>query len=210
MRDKKIKSVISLVLILMIIAPIVSAGPGIKWSQESSLVPEKTKTCLEYNVYNPWDQDSYVQIKLSEELDDIVKSAESETKFVPAQTSSLNALPIEFCFKTPKVYERDCLIGNFICKQTCEEPMKLYEGEVEVIELSEEEAKIGGGSGGSATQMSVSAPLRVRVQCIPSDRNYGIVYGLIALISGILLWINIITKKRSKIKKKSKKKKNSK
>lgn len=201
------KSVISLVLILMVFVPLVSAGPGIKWSQESSLVPEKTSTCLTYEVYNPWEGDSYVQIKLSEELDEIVKSSESETKFVPSQTSSSEALPIEFCFKTPNVYTRDCLIGDmFICEQTCSEPMKTYEGQVEVIELSEEEAKIGTGAGGSATQMSVSAPLRVRVQCTPSDRNYGIVYALVALIAGILLWINIAnSKQKKKSKKKSKK-----
>jgi len=206
MRDKKMKSVISIVLILMMFAPLVSAGVGIKWDKESSLVPEKTSTCLTYNVYNPWEDDSYVQIELSDDLKSIITSSESETKFVPKETSSSEALPIEFCFKTPRVYEQDCLIGNFICKQTCDEPMKLYEGEVSVIELSEEQAKVGGGAGGSTTQMSVSAPLRVRVQCLPHDRNYGVVYALIALIAGILLWINIINTKRKKFRKNSKKK----
>ena len=198
------KGVISLVLVLMLMAPLVSAGVGLKTSQESALVPEKTKTCLTYSVYNPFDTDSYMQIKLSEELDDVILSSEAETKFVPAKTYDKDALPIEFCFKTPRVYERDCLVGDFICEQTCTESMKTYEGEVEVIELSEESAKIGGGAGGSATQMSLSSPLRIRVQCTPSDRNYGLVYGLIALIAGILLWINLAQKKKSKKSKKSK------
>lgn len=197
MISDKTKGVIGLIMILMIMVPIVSAGPGIKWSQESSLVPEKTKTCLTYEVYNPWAKDSYVQIKLSEELNEIVKSSESETKFIPAYTSSKDALPIEFCFKTPKVYKEDCLIGDaLICESRCEEDMKMYQGQVEVIELSEEEAKVGAGAGGSKTQMSVSAPLRVRVQCIPSGYNYSVVYILIALISGALLAANLLKKKK--------------
>jgi len=211
MRSDKIRSAMALVFVFMLIVPMVSAGVGISWDRESSLVPENTKTCLTYKVYNPWEEDSYVQIKVSDALTDIIKSAESETKFVPKQTSSSEAMPVTFCFKTPKVYARDCLIGDsLICKQTCEEPMKLYQGEVEVIELSEEEAKIGGTAGGSATQMSVSAPLRVRVQCIPHDRNYSAVYVLIALIAGILLALNIMKQKKKskrKAKKKSSKKK---
>lgn len=186
------KSVVVLVLALFLFLPMVSAGVGIKWDRESSLVPERTKTCLTYQVYNPWDDDSYAQIRLSDELKEIIHSSESETKFVEKQTPSSEALPIEFCFKTPRVYTKDCLVGDkFLCEQTCSEPLKLYEGEVEVIEISEEEAKISGGSGGSATQMSVSAPLRVRVQCVPHGRRYSIVYGLVALVAAILLWINL-------------------
>lgn len=196
------KSVISFILILMMIAPLASAG--ILWNEESKLVPENTKTCLTYSVYNPFDSDAYYQVKLIGELADIIVSSESETKFVPAGTFHDDALPIEFCFKTPRVYEQDCLVGGFICKQTCEEPMKVYEGQVEVIKLSEEETKIGEGSGGSTTQISEVAPSRVRVQCTPSDRNYGSVYALIALIAGILLWINIVNTKKPK--KKTKKK----
>lgn len=198
MVNKKIKSMVSLVLLLMILMPIVSAGPGLKWSQESILAPEKDTSCLTYSVYNPWPRDSYVQIGLSEELRNITKSSESETKFVPANTASADAIPVEFCFKTPSIYTEDCLIGDFlICEQTCSEDMKVFEGKVEVMELSEEEAKID-GAGGSATQMSVSAPLRVRVQCVPYDRNYGVVYALVALIAGILLWINVSRKKSKK------------
>lgn len=193
----------------MLFVPLVSAGVGLKSTQESTLVPENTKTCLTYSVYNPFEDDSYIQVRLSEELEAIVRSAEFETKLVPKNTPSTESIPIEFCFKTPRVYTRDCLIGDFlICEQTCEEPMKVYEGEVEAIQLSEEEAKIGGGAGGSTTQMSISSPARVRVQCIPHDRNYSVVYLLVALIAGILLWINTTKRKNrsdKKFKKKSKK-----
>lgn len=193
-----------LVCALFLAMPFVSAGVGISWDKESSMVPEKTKTCLTYKVYNPWDNDVYSKIVLSEELQDIISSAESEAKFIPAHTSSKEAIPVTFCFKTPSIYEKDCLIGDFlICKQDCTEDMKVFRGQVEVIEMSEEEAKLG-ASQGSKTTMSVSAPLTVRVQCIKHDRNWSAVYVLVALVAGIWLAFNVV--KSRKPKKKSKKK----
>ena len=186
------------IFFLMLVLPMVSAGVGISWDRESALVPEKTKTCLTYKVYNPWPKDVYAQIKLSDELQGIVKSSSSDVQFIPNQTSSKEAIPVTFCFKTPNVYQRDCLIGDsLICKQECKEDLKMFEGEVEVVELSEDQAKIG-GAGGSKTTMSVSAPLRVRVQCIPHGRNYSVVYGLVALIAGILLLINVLRSRKKK------------
>lgn len=186
------------IFFLMLVLPMVSAGVGISWAKESALVPEKTKTCLTYKVYNPWPKDVYAQIKLSDELQGIVKSSSSDVQFIPNQTSSKEAIPVTFCFKTPNVYARDCLIGDsLICKQECKEDLKMFEGEVEVVELSEDQAKIG-GAGGSKTTMSVSAPLRVRVQCIPHGRNYSVVYGLVALIAGILLLINVLRSRKKK------------
>lgn len=193
-------------IVVIFLMGFVSAGIGISWDQESALVPEKTKTCLTYKVYNPWEKDVYAKIVLSEDLQEIVSSEESEIQFIPAHTSSKEAIPVTFCFKTPNIYERDCLIGDsLICKQDCNEPLKLFEGEIEVIELSEEEAKINSAQG-SKTAMSVSAPLRVRVQCIQSDRNYSVVYALIALIAGALLAWNLLREKKEPKKKKGKKK----
>lgn len=207
MRGVKIKSIFLIFVLIGILAPFVSAGVGISWDKESTLVPENTKTCLTYKVYNPWPKDSYVQITLSDELKQIITSYESEPKFVPKETSSREALPVDFCFKTPSVYTKDCLIGDvLICKQECTEEMKVYSGEVQVMELSETEFKAGGGSGGSRTQMSVSAPLKVRVQCVPHSRDYSVVYLLVALIAGTLLVISIL-KQRKKQKTKSKKSK---
>lgn len=196
MVDKKMRGLFVFVLVLMLVLPMVSAGVGISWDTESSLVPENTKTCLTYKVYNPWPTDSYVQIKLSDELTAILTSAEAETKFVPAETSSEEAMPITFCFKTPIVYEKDCsLFGSLICKQDCNEDMVNFPGEVEVIELTEEEVQKG-GSGGSKTQMSVSAPLNIKVQCVAHKRNYSVVYILVALIAGILLLVNFFKGKK--------------
>lgn len=183
---------------------LVSAGVGISWDRESSLVPEKTKTCLTYKVYNPWPDDTYAKVELSEELQEIIKSEETEIKFIPAGTYNTEAIPVSFCFKTPNIYERDCWIGDsLICKQDCNEEMKIYSGEVLVMEVSEEEF-ISGGAGGSKTMMSVSAPLKIRVQCIAHDRNYSLIYIVVALIAGMLLVLNVL-KQRKKDKGKKKK-----
>lgn len=195
---KKGKILLFVLVSFMLVSPIVSAGVGLSWTQQSSLVPENTKTCLTYKVYNPWPVDSYVEIALSEELMEIVSSWSTEITFVPKETSSSEAIPIEFCFKTPKIYERDCWIGSsLICKQECTEEMKIYNGEVEVMEASESDLS-GAGAGGSATAMAVSAPLTIKVQCIPHSRNLTLIYVVIAVIAGVLLAINLFRKKKKK------------
>ena len=132
-----------------------------------------------------------------EELMVIANYIESESKFVPKHTPSKEALPVEFCFKTPRVYTKDCLLFNkLMCKQECTEDMKIYEGEVEVIEVGNQ--NVAGGSGGSATAVSVSAPLRVKVQCVAHSTNYSLIYIIIAIIAAILLAINLLKKKKKK------------
>ena len=183
---------------LLLVLPMASAGVGLSWNKESALVKENTKTCLTYNVYNPFDKDTYAKIVLSKDMQDIMTSSSSEAKFIPSNTNSSNGIPITFCFKTPKVYPKDCLIGNtFLCKQTCNETMKTYSGEVQAQELSAAEVKAG-GSGGSKTQMSVSAPIRIRVQCVPHGRDYSLVYGIVALIAAVLLLIRFRKKRKLK------------
>jgi hypothetical protein len=200
------KVILSFALLLLVSMSFVSAGVGISWDKESTLVPEKTKTCLTYKVYNPWPKDVYARVQLSNELQPIVKTQDSEIKFIPKETSSQEAMPVNFCFKTPNIYERDCLIGDsLICKQECNEPLHDYAGTVEVIEISEASFEAG-GTGGSTTQMSVSAPLKVRVQCIKSDRNWSVVYLLVALVAGVWLVLNIVKSRKKPKKKKVKKK----
>jgi len=183
-----------LFLFVIFLLGFVSAGVGISWDKESALVPEKTETCLTYKVYNPLSKDSYAKILVSSEFDEIILKSESEIKFIPANTSSNNAIPINFCFKTPVVYNKDCLVGNYLlCKQECNEEMKVYEGEVQIIEVSESELSQGQGS---KTEMSVSAPLRIRVQCISHSRDYSIIYITIGIIAGILLIFNLIGRKK--------------
>ena len=109
---KSFIGVLGAILIIAVFGSIVSAGIGISWSQETSLVPEKTKTCLTYKIYNPWPEDSYVQVGLSDSLMEIADKMEADVTFIPKETSSSEAIPVEFCFKTPRVYEEDCALFN--------------------------------------------------------------------------------------------------
>lgn len=198
---RNMRSVLSVATLLSLVFPIVSAGIGISWDKESVLIPEAQETCLTYKIYNPWDYDTYAEIGLSESLKDILTSVSSEVKFIPKGTSSSEAMPVTFCFKTSSIYKKDCLIGNSFCGQTCEESMKVYSGEVDVMEINDQMDEINGG--GSATQMSVSAPLNVKVQCVPYKRSFASLYMIIALIAGVLLLLNYLkNQKETKIKKK--------
>ena len=195
------QSVISLSVIFLLVLPMVSAGIGLKWEQESALIPEDSNVCLTYGVYNPWPSDSYVQIVLSDSLQEIVDSTDVKVESIPKYTFSNSSIPIKFCFKTPSVYNQDCLVfGKFLCKQECSEEMKIYSGEVEVFEVNEATV-LSGGSGGSATSMSISAPLRVKVKCIAHSRNYSLVYALVGIIALLVLLWKIYKKNIKKNKK---------
>ncbi len=187
-----------LILTILILMPFASAGVGIKWDKESSFVPENTKVCMTYQIYNPWSDDSYAQIQLSGDIEKIITAVNSEATFIPHGTSSANAIPVKFCFKTPQVYSENCsLFGKLICKQECTEEIKTYEGEVNVVEVPNP-SQSSGGVGGSSTKMSVSAPIRVRVACEPHSRNYSVIYFAVLVIALILLIINLVRKKSKK------------
>ncbi len=207
------KKVVSLFILLMLavsVFPLVSAGVGLAWSQETALIPENSNACLTYGVYNPWPTDSYVKINLSESLQGIVSSSNASISHIPAETSSNDSIPVKFCFRTPKVYPENCLLFNtFLCSQNCSLPIKTYEGQVEVMEVSASQLK-SGGSGGSSTQMSISAPLRVRVECIKHGTDYSIIYILVGIIAlAILLW-RILKKRKGSDKKVSSERKSEK
>ena len=177
----------------------VSAGVGIVWGSESVLVSEDSEVCLVYKVYNPWLNDTYAEIRLSDELALIADTKSSEIQFIPKLTSSNNAISVEFCFDVPRVYQRDCLIGdNLICKSSCGDEMNVYSGNVEVFELSEDYV-LGDYGSGSVTQMSVSAPLSIGVKCVSYDRDWFIVYFLIALVLSIFLLLTILRIRKRKL-----------
>ncbi len=202
MNMKKRLGIFVFAILIFSLLPIISAGVGISWDKESALVPENTKTCLTYKVYNPWPQDTYVAVELSDELKSILSSTQGDITFIPKETSSVNAIPVTFCFRTPRIYTRDCWVGNLaICKQDCTEALKTYEGEVEVIETGSKNFE---GAQGSATRISVSAPLRVRVQCVAHKRNFTLIYIVVAIIAAILLVLGIIRKRKKSTKSKRK------
>jgi hypothetical protein len=192
------KQIIFILIFGFILLPVVSAGVGIKWSQESVLVNEGEKPCLTYSVYNPWPEESFVKIELSDELKRVLIMQESDSKHVPSNTPSTSAIPIEFCFKVPKVYPDECMLfGKLICHQTCSEVQKSFLGEVLVKSLPP--TTTIGGSGGSTTTMSVSAPLRIKVNCISSSyltnkKNLTFIFLLTAIIAFII--ITVVMKKR--------------
>jgi len=202
MNMKKRGGLLGIMILVIAILPFISAGVGISWDKESALVPENTKTCLTYKVYNPWPQDTYVVVELSDELQSILSSTQGDVTFIPKDTSSAEAIPVTFCFKTPRIYERDCwLFGEAICKQTCNEELKIYTGEVEVVETGAGDFE---GAQGSATRISVSAPLRLKIQCVAHERNFTLIYIVVALIVAILLILGIIRKKKKSKKSKHK------
>ncbi len=177
-----------LLVLIILFAATVSAGVGIKWDRQGAIVEQGSKTCLTYNLYNPWPEDSYAKIEVSDPLKEVLKYQEMTSKLIPAQTSSAEAIPMEFCFEVPYVYqaERNCLIGDkYFCKQTCNEPQKSYSGEVLVMEAKTPSQT--GGSGGSATAMAVSAPLVLKVSCQAEERDYRPLYGLAILLLVIVL-----------------------
>jgi len=184
---KKEVIICSIILALAMIN-LASAGVGIKWEQESFLVNEGDKTCLSYSIYNPWPEEANVQIELSEPLKEVLTSQEAETKLIPANTPSSVAIPVKFCFKVPQVYQKDCLAGGMMCKQECTEEQKVYQGEV-LVKSVPSDTEIT-GSGGSSTQMSVSAPLKLKVVCDKHGRDFSIIYVILAGIS--LLGVAII------------------
>jgi len=178
---------LTIIVLTFVMIGFVSAGVGIKWTQESFIVAEDEKACLTYSVYNPWPEESYVRIELPENLKELLVSQEAETKFVPSNTASVDAIPISFCFKSPKVYAEECIIGGFLCKKECKEEQKVYTGEISVKSVPGNTEM--SGSGGSATQMSVSAPLRLKITCTPHSTDFSLIYIILAIIALIAIVI---------------------
>ncbi|MDP3966382.1 MAG: hypothetical protein Q8Q04_02535 [archaeon] len=198
---KVVISLFVMFLLALSLLSFTSAGVGISWDQETALVPENSDVCLTYGVYNPWPEDSYVKIQLSDSLQEIIAYSEGEIESIPKYTFSNSSIPVKFCFRTPSVYQKDCLLFNsLLCSQSCEEEMKVYSGQVEVVEVSE--SQLGNG-GGSATTMTVSAPLKVKVNCLPHTTDYSLVYAVIGILALLILawrlfWANRAKKKVKK------------
>lgn len=190
-KKRGVEKLVFLSIFLLVLSPIVSAGLGIKYSAQSAMVREGQEVCLDYySVYNPWDDETYVKIGVSEELQEILTVQNTEAILVPAQTSNTESIPIKFCFKVPRVYAKDCLAGPFICEQTCSEEIKVYDGDV--VLTSVPSPLMASGMGGSATQMSISAPLTLRVECAAHARDYTLLWVVIAAIAAIVLAVVLI------------------
>lgn len=195
MIKKEVTKGFLLVFAILFLSSAVSAGIGIKWDKESALVEEGGRACLTYGVYNPWPSESYVTIGLDGDLNQVLVMQEADSKLIPAETSSNESIPLEFCFKVPHVYERDCSVGSFICELACPDELQTYDGNV-VISSIPNPLQVTDGAGSSSTVMSVSAPLRIRVSCESHPRDYTLAYIIVAIISALVIFWILFSKYR--------------
>src|SRR3989344_7738343 len=126
------KNICIVMMFILVWTPFVSAGVGIKWSQESLRVQEGEGGCLTYSVYNPWPgkhERTYVQITLSSQLKEVLEVQDIESVLIPEETGLDEAIPVEFCFEVPKkIYSKNCWMGDFfVCERECLEEQKLYD-----------------------------------------------------------------------------------
>ena len=185
---KRLYSVIFIILLVIGLSQFVLArkGVGMVWTTETEIVNEGASKCISYGIYNPWDEDVTATLDVSDELKPILLKIDSKPQFIKGETFHDAAVLTEFCFKVARVYSRDCLIGNMLCEQTCSETPIEYSGSV--IALEEQSGEASGT--GSATSLGVVVPLKIKVACNESSRNYTPVYIIIIVIAlGLIAWI---------------------
>ena len=197
----KIISIAVLVLMVVLILPqatLARKGVGVVWDTETEIVREGSTHCVQYGIYNPWDEDVYAILSVSEDLKNIITNEESEIKLIKAGTLHENAIPIEFCFDIAKIYKENCLIGNSICEQKCEETEVVYEGKIVAME---QPSGSSGGTVGSATSLGVSIPLKLKVKCNSHPTDWTLAYVAIIIVILLLMGLSLRNKKKHKKKK---------
>lgn len=194
------KRILVFVLVLLLFLNISYArkGVGIVVNSQSEVVEENREVCINYGIYNPWDEDVRAALETEGEINQILSNYKSEERLIPAGTLHNNALTVKLCFGVLDVYKDDCLVGNLLCEQKCEQPQVIYSGDVAVIEKSAQ----GQDSTGSQTSLGVSAPLTIKVNCQKSPRNYTPLYFALFIIVLIIfvIWLLSKNKKKPKVK----------
>jgi hypothetical protein len=177
---------------ILLFLPLAAAekGVGIMWMTQSEVVKEGQTDCVNYSVYNPFNEDTSIYLSASGALQPFV--IESQPVLVPANTTHDKAIPISLCFNVPKVYKEDCVAG-IACSRSCSEPEVAYVGEVIAAMAKTENAMTGGA--GSATQAAASAPLTLKVACEPVARTWT---PIIAIIIAIAVIFGLIAARRKK------------
>jgi hypothetical protein len=166
------------IMLLLTLSSSALASVGIRWDTDSLAVLEGDSKCITYQVYNPGPDAAYASIDFSGELTDAIVMQPGDAKLIPAFTQSSDALPMEFCFKVSPVFDEDCLIADFLCKQACSDKEMQFKGEV-IFKAA--------ASPGEDALMSVSAPLRLQVACKEHARQLLLLY----IVIGIILLIVI-------------------
>jgi len=193
MKTKMILAIAFLAAILVLpSAASAMKGVGIVWDTEVEIVDSGATRCVQYGVYNPWSEDVTAELTVSDELKSVITNAESEAKAIPANTMHQNAIPIEFCFRAPKVYPENCMLGNQFCEQTCDMPEVTYSGKIIAIEKS------SGSSGtGSATAVQTAVPLVLKVRCAAHGVDWTLAY-VVIIVLAITAMSTVIYKRKKK------------
>ena len=194
MENKTIIAVMLVCFLLFSQGVSARSGVGLYWEEDSLLVEEQTTNCIEYKVYNPWEDSVNVRLSPSEELEGVTKSVGDST-FIVGDTTHEDAIPVEVCFEVGDVYENDCLFLGTMCKQTCGDSIVKYEGKILASEVSTEESQAGTGS---AAAIAVGAPMGISVQCSPSGRDYTFVYVVVIVVVLALVGLILYRKFRRK------------
>ncbi|MBT5274328.1 hypothetical protein HOH11_03095 [Candidatus Woesearchaeota archaeon] len=149
MITKNMKKFLALMIIFTVLfSPVIALkGVGIKYGIEYTNVGEGKETCLNYGIYNPWDESVVAELTADGELEQFIKKVYS--KKIPGGTSSGDAIQVKVCFDIPRKTLDNC------------EDTKVFEGTV--IAREKKENSLGGV--GSATSTVVTAPLTLEVVC---------------------------------------------
>lgn len=169
------------IAILMLSNAAALKGAGLQWYRESVQITEGTTQCVNYGVYNPWDEDITIGLMVSGEIAQFAKTP--KPLFVPAGTMSGSAKPIEICFKIPRVYDKNCKLGSFMCERNCSQKI-VYSGEVSATEVAS--GSRAGGTG-SATASSVASSLNIDVLCREEDYTGMLIFAAVGLAVLVIL-----------------------
>ncbi len=162
----------------MLFVPLAAAekGVGIMWSTQSEVVKEGQLNCVNYTVYNPFDEDANIYMTASSELESLVE--DTTPILVPAGTTHDMGIPVSLCFDIPK--------------QTCATEVT-YTGDVLAVEKSTSES--GADAAGSATRAMASAPLTLKVTCPPSEINWTLML-IVAAVAIVLVAAFVLMRKK--------------
>ena len=183
-----------LLLILLTNTIDAKSGVGIVWMTEVETAYENTRHCIDYGLYNPWDEDIKVSLKVGGELSSIISDINSPVQTIKSFTSSKDPVISRICFKIPEVYEKNCILGALLCEKKCEEPEVKYDGYISAKEEKIDEFD----KSGSSVALDVAAPLKIKVACEKTERSYTIliVILIILILLALIAWFIIKKKKR--------------
>ena len=181
------KLIILLIFCVLSINVSAEKGIGIIWDTESELVEEGQVYCIEYGLYNPFNEDVKVSLSPSQELSEVLEETNIESKNIQAGTFHNDAVPVNTCFQVKNIYKENCIIKGFMCEKKCDSSNLVYNGKV----IANEETISSNQETGSSTNLGISVPLKLTVSCSPKERDYIpifiIIFGSAWLIIGFFL-----------------------